>query len=59
MCRMTNRSDWMGLRVEFDDERVVPDAAVMLVATLATRLGIEALAADRVRFPLRDGLGAR
>ena len=33
-----------GLRVEFDDERVVSDAGVMLVATLAKRLGIEALA---------------
>ena len=33
-----------GLKVEFDDERVVSDAGVMLVATLAQRLGIEALA---------------
>ena len=33
-----------GLRVCFDDERVVSDAGVMLVATLAARLGIEALA---------------
>ena len=33
-----------GVRVEFDDERVVSDAGVMLVATLAGRLGIEALA---------------
>ena len=33
-----------GLRVEFDDERAVSDAGVMLVATLAERLGIEALA---------------
>ena len=39
-----------GLRVEFDDERVVSDAGVMLVATLAKRLGIEALARDRVRL---------
>ena len=39
-----------GLRVEFDDERVVSDAGVMLVATLAKRLGIEALAQDRVRL---------
>lgn len=28
-----------GLRVEFDDERAVSDAGVMLVATLASRLG--------------------
>ena len=34
-----------GVRVEFDDERVVSDAGVALVATLAERLGIEALAA--------------
>ena len=33
-----------GLEVVFDDERVVSDAGVMLVATLAERLGIEALA---------------
>src|SRR3954470_6369844 len=39
-----------GLRVEFDDERVVSDAGVMVVATLAARLGIEALAAQQVRL---------
>jgi hypothetical protein len=39
-----------GVRVEFDDERVVSDAGVMLVATLAGRLGLEALAADLVRL---------
>ena len=39
-----------GLRVCFDDERVVSDAGVMLVATLAGRLGIEALAAELVRL---------
>jgi len=33
-----------GMRVEFDEQRVVSDAGVMLVATLAGRLGIEALA---------------
>jgi hypothetical protein len=32
-----------GLQVKFDDERAVSDAGVMLVATLAKRLGIEAL----------------
>jgi len=32
-----------GLRVEFDDERVVSDAGIALVATLAERLGIEGL----------------
>jgi hypothetical protein len=46
-----------GVRVEFDDERVVSDAGVMLVATLAERLGIEALAGDRVRLR-RDRPGA-
>ena len=33
-----------GLQVEFDDERVVCDAGMALVATLAGRLGVEALA---------------
>src|SRR3954452_2342051 len=37
-----------GVRVRFDDERVVSDAGVMLVATLAQWLGIEALAARLV-----------
>jgi Transposase DDE domain group 1 len=46
-----------GLRVEFDDERVVSDAGVMLVATLAGRLGIEALAGRLVRLR-RDRPGA-
>jgi hypothetical protein len=39
-----------GVQVEFDDERVVSDAGVMLVATLAQRLGIEALAQQLVRL---------
>ena len=33
-----------GVQVEFDDERVVCDAGVMVVATLAQRLDVEALA---------------
>ena len=33
-----------GLKVAFDDERAVSDAGVALVATLAQRLGLEALA---------------
>lgn len=45
-----------GLRVEFDDERVVSDAGVALVATLAQRLGVEALAAKLVSLP-RDRPG--
>ncbi len=46
-----------GVRVEFDDERVVCDAGVMLVATLAQRLGVEALAGRVVRLR-RDRPGA-
>jgi hypothetical protein len=46
-----------GLRVEFDDERVVCDAGVMLVATVAQRLGVEALAGRLVRLR-RDRPGA-
>jgi hypothetical protein len=46
-----------GVRVCFDDERVVSDAGVMLVAALAERLGIEALAQDGVRLR-RDRAGA-
>src|SRR6266849_292045 len=46
-----------GVQVEFDDERVVSDAGVMLVATLAQRLGIEALAQQLVRLR-RDRPGA-
>jgi Transposase DDE domain group 1 len=45
------------LRVEFDDERVVSDAGVMLVATVAQRLGVEALAGRLVRLR-RDRPGA-
>jgi hypothetical protein len=45
------------LRVKFDDERAVSDAGVMLVATLAKRLGIEALAGRLVRLR-RDRPGA-
>jgi len=39
--------------VEFDDERVVCDAGVVLVAALAGRLGLEALAGERVRLGRR------
>jgi Transposase DDE domain group 1 len=46
-----------GLQVRFDDERAVSDAGVMLVATLATRLGIEALSGRLVRLR-RDRPGA-
>src|SRR3954449_11231956 len=46
-----------GLQVEFDDERVVSDAGIVLVATLAGRLGVEALAGRLVRLR-RDRPGA-
>ncbi len=46
-----------GVEVEFDDERVVCDAGIALVATLASRLGIEALAGELVRLR-RDRPGA-
>lgn len=39
-----------GIQVEFHDERVVCDAGILVVATLALRLGIEALAGDLVRL---------
>ena len=46
-----------GLKVEFDDERVVSDAGIALVAALAGRLGIETLAGQLVRLR-RDRPGA-
>ena len=46
-----------GVRVKFDDERAVSDAGVMLVSTLAQRLGVEALAGRVVRLR-RDRPGA-
>jgi Transposase DDE domain group 1 len=46
-----------GLAVEFDDERAVTDAGVMLVATLAQRLGVEALGQRLLRLR-RDRPGA-
>ena len=45
-----------GMRVCFDDDRVVSDAGIALVATLAVRLGLEALVARCVRLrPDRPG----
>jgi hypothetical protein len=47
-----------GLQVRFDDRRAVSHAGVVLVATVAARLGIEALAAGLVRLrPKRPGVG--
>lgn len=42
-----------GVQVAFDDERVVSDAGVALLATLAARLGIEALVGRMVRLRAR------
>jgi hypothetical protein len=39
-----------GVQVRFDDERVVSDAGIALIATLAARLGIEALVERCVRL---------
>ena len=44
------------VKVEFDDERAVANAGVLLVATLAARLGLEALVGECVRLGQR---GAR
>jgi hypothetical protein len=44
-----------GVRVVFDDGRAVSDAGIVLVATLARRLGIEALARRVVRLGNRVG----
>jgi len=46
------------VRVVFDDERVVSDAGIALVATLAQRLGIEGLA-DRFVLLRPERPGAR
>ena len=48
-----------GVRVKFDDERVVSDAGLMLLATVAGRLGIEECAQRMVRLrPKRPGAGS-
>jgi hypothetical protein len=44
--------------VAFDDERAVADAGITAVATLAGRLGIEALVDERVDLGDRDGAGS-
>jgi hypothetical protein len=47
-----------GVQVDFDDERVVSDAGILLAATVAARLGIEELAQRLVRLrPKRPGAG--
>jgi hypothetical protein len=44
-----------GIRACFDDERSVADAGIVLPATLAARLGIEALVDEHVRLGDRPG----
>jgi hypothetical protein len=46
-----------GVAVCFDDERAVADAGIVLAATLARRLGIEALVDERVDLGKRVGAG--
>src|SRR5215218_5211443 len=46
-----------GVAVAFDDERAVADAGIVLAATLARRLGIEALVDERVVLGERVGAG--
>src|SRR5215211_5208099 len=46
-----------GVAVVFDDERAVADAGIVLTATLAQRLGIEALVDERVVLGERVGAG--
>src|SRR4051812_24707602 len=46
-----------GVAVVFDDERAVADAGVVLPATLARRLGVEALVDERVVLGERVGAG--
>ena len=44
-----------GIGVEFDDERAVADAGIVVCATLAQRLGIERLVDETVRLGDRPG----
>src|SRR5947209_16401279 len=42
-----------GVRVEFNEERLVSDAGLLLTATLAERLGLEGLVNESVWLPYR------
>ncbi len=46
-----------GVAVAFDDQRAVADAGIVVVATLAARLGIEASVDERVDLGERAGAG--
>jgi hypothetical protein len=52
---MTARSDWTRSEVCFDDERAVADAGIVLVSTLAARLGLEGLVEECVDLGERPG----
>ena len=54
---MTGRSDWTACEVVFDDERVVSDAGIVLVATLARGSGSRRCVGRFVRLR-RDRPGA-
>lgn len=51
------RPDSIG--VEFDDERLVANAGLILIATLSKRLGIESLVDKTVRLGERAGASRR
>jgi hypothetical protein len=48
-----------GVRVAFDDRRAVSGAGIVLVATLAARLGVETLARRFVRLGTGSGRPTR
>jgi hypothetical protein len=55
MVHVGGRVGLDGVGVEFDDERAVADAGIVLAATLAQRLGIEALVDENVDLGERPG----
>jgi Transposase DDE domain group 1 len=57
MVHVEGRVGLDGVGVAFDDERAVADAGIVLIATLARRLGIEALVDEHVDLGERVGAG--
>jgi Transposase DDE domain group 1 len=57
MVHVEGRVGLDGVGVAFDDERAVADAGIVVVATLARRLGIEALVDEHVDLGERVGAG--
>lgn len=53
MSRVSRATD--GIEVIFDDENAVDSAGLLLTATLADRLGLEAAADEVIRIPNADG----